>query len=102
MQSLSQQLSEQAGSFFPPFGMGSGGIGGPTNVEVKVHMMGMPPPTSTAGKGFSGLFPLAGSKATGSPSPTIGPADADKIGQANKKSNRLPGSFFKGWLLMIG
>jgi len=88
MQSLSQQISEEASSFFNPYGKG------PNNVEVKVHMVGMP-----AGKGgFSGLFQPAGVK-PGSPTPSAATTNGDKNG-SSKKNSRLPGSFFKGELLV--
>lgn len=85
MQSLSQQISEEANSFFNPFGSK-----GPNNVEVKVHMVGMPGKPSS---GFSGLF----QPKPGSSTPDAAAVNGDKNG-SSKKSSRLPGSFFKGEL----
>lgn len=90
MQSLSQQISDEANSFFNPFGMGRG----PNNVEVKVHMVGMPGKPS----GLSGLFQPAGVK-PGSSTPNAATVNGDKNGNS-KKNSRLPGSFFKGELLI--
>lgn len=90
MQSLSQQISEEASSFFNPFG-GKG----PSNVEVKVHMVGMPGKPS----GLSGLFHPAGVKPESS-TPNAATVSGDKNGNS-KKTSRLPGSFFKGELFIF-